>query len=75
MTPKPKIEIKKSSPNPPMSEDEYWDNWVEEEGRKLTDEEFQDLLKKAPVGDSRSRPIREVMAELGIDLDDVDDED
>jgi len=75
MTPKPKLEIKQPVKKVTPDDDAYWDNWVEEEGRKLTDEEFQEVLKKAPVGDSRSRPIREVMAELGIDLDDIDDED
>jgi hypothetical protein len=70
MTPKPKLEIK----HPIKKVTPEDDNWVEEEGRKISDEEFQELLKKAPIDDGHSRPIEEVMAELGIDLDDVDDE-
>jgi hypothetical protein len=74
MTPKPKLEtkqpVKKATPD-----DEYWDNWVEEEGRKLTDEEFQERLKKVRMGDPRSKTLEEVAAELGIDLNEIDDED
>ena len=69
MTPKPNIKhpVKKVS-----VED---DNWVEEEGRKLTDEEFQEQLKKVRVGDPRSKTLEEVAAELGINLDEIDAED
>lgn len=74
MTPKPKIEIKKPAPKR-TSEDEKWDNWVEEEGRKLTDEEFQERLKKVRMGDPRSKTLEEVAAELGINLDEIDEED
>ncbi len=74
MTPKPKIEIK--HPIPKQSpEDEKWDNWVEEKGRKLTDEEFQERLKNVRMGDPRSKTLEEVAAELGINLDEIDDED
>ena len=64
MTPKRKIDVTVNN-----------DEWVEEEGRKLTDEEFQALLKKAPPADPRSRPLEEVMAELGLSFVDDDVED
>ena len=74
MTPKPKPNVKhptqKATP-----EDEHWDTWVEEEGRKLTDEEFQELLKKAPVIDRPSKTLEEFAAEHGIDLNEANDED
>lgn len=74
MTPKPKIEIKQPVKKL-TSEDIDWDNWMEEEGRKLTDEEFQERLKKVRMGDPRSKTLEEVAAELGIDLNEIDDED
>ena len=75
MTPKPKLEIKQPVKKVTPDDDAYWDNWVEEEGRKLTDEEFQERLKKARMGDPRSKTLEEVAAELGINLDEIDDED
>jgi hypothetical protein len=69
MTPKPNIK----HPVPKVSPKD--DNWVEEEGQKLTDEEFQEQLKKMRVGDPRSKTLEEVAAELGINLDEIDVED
>jgi len=74
MTPKPKLEIN-HPPQKNTTDDEYWDNWVEEEGHKLTDEEFQERLKKVRMGDPRSKTLEEVAAELGIDLNEIDEED
>jgi hypothetical protein len=71
MTPKPKLEIKHLVKKVTVEDDE----WVEEEGRKLTDEEFQEQLKNVRVGDPRSKTLEEVAAELGIDLDEIDAED
>lgn len=71
MTPKPQLDIK--HPLRKVTVDD--DDWVEEEGRKITNEEFRELLKKAPVSDGHSSPLAEVMAELGLTFEDDDDED
>ncbi|MCA0455440.1 MAG: hypothetical protein LCI00_15810 [Chloroflexi bacterium] len=68
MTPKPKIDLERKKREVIVD-----DEWVEEEGRKLTDEEFQALLKNAPLGDPRSRPIEEVAAELELSFADDDE--
>jgi hypothetical protein len=73
MTPKPKIEIKQPA-SKPSSEDKKWNNWVEEEGRKLKPGEIDEILRNAPVSDGHSRPLEEVMAELDLEFED-DDED
>ncbi len=63
-------------PKRKIEETEFNDEiWVEGEGRKLTDEEFQERLKKAPVMNGYSKTIEEFAAEHGIDLNEVDDED
>ena len=71
MTPKPKLEIK--HPIKKISVED--DNWVEEEGRKLRPGEIDEILRNAPVSDGHSRPLEEVMAELGLTFEDDEDED
>jgi hypothetical protein len=68
MTPKSKLK----SNLPPTKVSVEDDNWVEE-GRKLKPGEIDEILRKAPVRDGHSRPLAEVMAELGPPFEDDDD--
>ena len=69
--PKPKLELQ--HPVKKVSVDD--ENWVEEKGRKLKAGEIDEILRKAPVSDGHSRPLAEVMAELGLPFEDDEDND